>query len=575
MDADGCKPEQQAGLRGSPKIAQRRSAPSWTQRTPAGLPSGMPGIALEIDGAIQHAPQLSRHAWTEFGREAADIGSYCLGKWGEWGNPALCHRTAAALSRKNQGKGSARLGAPSSSLSAMSLFRPDLLTKYDAAGPRYTSYPTAVQFTDTFDPAHYHRAAADPGAASADLSLYFHIPFCDTVCFYCACNKIATKNRAHARPYLDRLKREIALQAACFDTTRPVSQLHWGGGTPTFLSHDEMAELMTATAESFRLLPDAQAEYSIEVDPREASAETIGVLRDLGFNRLSFGVQDFDLRVQQAINRVQPLETTQTVMSAARAEGFKSVSVDLIYGLPHQNVESFSRTLDTIITLAPDRLSVFGYAHMPSIFKMQRQMDEATLPSPTVRLAILERVIEKLTEAGYVYIGMDHFALPHDELAVAQRAGTLHRNFQGYSTQADCDLIGLGVSSIGKVGDVYAQNAKDMAGYAAAIDRGELAIARGVQLSADDRLRRDIITEIMCQFSLRFDAFEAAYGIRFDAAFASELERLKSLEADGLVKVNRDGIDVLPAGRLLVRNVAMIFDRYLAGNARQRFSRTI
>lgn len=336
-----------------------------------------------------------------------------------------------------------------------------------------------------------------------------------------------------------------------------------------------MAELMTATAESFRLLPDAQAEYSIEVDPREASAETIGVLRDLGFNRLSFGVQDFDLRVQQAINRVQPLETTQMVMSAARAEGFKSVSVDLIYGLPHQNVESFSRTLDTIITLAPDRLSVFGYAHMPSIFKMQRQMDEATLPSPAVRLAILERVIEKLTEAGYVYIGMDHFALPHDELAVAQRAGTLHRNFQGYSTQADCDLIGLGVSSIGKVGDVYAQNAKDIAGYAAAIDRGELAIARGVQLSADDRLRRDIITEIMCQFSLRFDAFEAAYGIRFDAAFASELERLKSLEADGLVKVNHDGIDVLPAGRLLVRNVAMIFDRYLAGNARQRFSRTI
>jgi oxygen-independent coproporphyrinogen III oxidase len=336
---------------------------------------------------------------------------------------------------------------------------------------------------------------------------------------------------------------------------------------------------MAATAESFHLLPDAKAEYSIEVDPREASAETIGVLRDLGFNRLSFGVQDFDLRVQQAINRVQPLEITKTVMSAARAEGYKSVSVDLIYGLPHQNVESFSRTLDTIITLAPDRLSVFGYAHMPTLFKMQQQMDEATLPSPAMRLAILERVIEKLTEAGYVYIGMDHFALPHDELAIAQRAGTLHRNFQGYSTQADCDLIGLGVSSIGKVGDVYAQNAKDMAGYAAAIDRGELAIARGVQLSADDRLRRDIITEIMCQFSLRFDAMEAAYGIQFEVAFANELERLKSLEADGLVKVSHDGIEVLPAGRLLVRNVAMIFDRYLArnvvGNTTRRFSRTI
>jgi oxygen-independent coproporphyrinogen-3 oxidase len=457
----------------------------------------------------------------------------------------------------------------------MSLFRPDLLTKYDTAGPRYTSYPTAVQFTDAFDPGHYHRAAADPGATSADLSLYFHIPFCDTVCFYCGCNKIATKNRAHARPYLDRLKRELLLQAACFEPTRPVSQLHWGGGTPTFLSHDEMTELMVATAESFRLAPDAEAEYSIEIDPREASAETIGVLRELGFNRLSFGVQDFDLRVQQAVNRVQPLEMTQTVMSAARAEGFKSVSVDLIYGLPHQSVESFSRTLDTIIGLAPERLSVFGYAHMPAIFKMQRCMDETVLPSPAVRLAILERVIEKLTEAGYVYIGMDHFALPHDELAIAQRAGTLHRNFQGYSTQADCDLIGLGVSSIGKVGDVYAQNAKDMAGYAAAIDRGELAVARGVQLTADDRLRRDIITEIMCRFSLRFDAVEAVYGIRFSTAFAGEIERLKPLEADGLVKVCHDGIEVLPAGRMLVRNVAMIFDRYLAGNPAQRFSRTI
>lgn len=357
MDSDGCKPEQHAGLRGSPKIAQRRSAPSWTHRTPAGLPSGMPGIALEMDGAMQQAPQFSRHAWAEFGSWAVSIGSgssgTCDTACNTLGNPALCHRATAAISRKNRWNGSARLEAPSSSLSAMSLFRPDLLTKYDTAGPRYTSYPTAVQFTDTFDPAHYHRAAADPGAASSDLSLYFHIPFCDTVCFYCGCNKIATKNRAHARPYLDRLKRELVLQAKCFDTTRPVSQLHWGGGTPTFLSHDEMAELMAATAESFCLLPDAKAEYSIEVDPREASAETIGVLRDLGFNRLSFGVQDFDLRVQQAINRVQPLETTKTVMSAARAEGYKSVSVDLIYGLPHQDVESFSRTLDTLSRSRP------------------------------------------------------------------------------------------------------------------------------------------------------------------------------------------------------------------------------
>jgi oxygen-independent coproporphyrinogen-3 oxidase len=336
-----------------------------------------------------------------------------------------------------------------------------------------------------------------------------------------------------------------------------------------------MGELMAATARHFRLLPDAQAEYSIEVDPREASAETIGVLRNIGFNRLSVGVQDFDPRVQHATNRIQPLEVTRAVMTAARDKGFKSISADLIYGLPHQSVESFTATLDTMIELAPDRLSVFGYAHMPALFKMQRRIDETALPSSAERLAILERVIEKLSAAGYVYIGMDHFALPHDELAIAQKAGTLQRNFQGYSTQADCDLIGFGVSSIGKVGDVYAQNAKDMAAYAESIDRGELAIARGVRLDADDRLRRDIISQLMCQFGLRFDELEAAYGIRFQAVFADELERMKPLEADGLVAVTGSGIQVLPAGRMLVRNVAMIFDRYLVGHAAKRFSRTI
>lgn len=455
---------------------------------------------------------------------------------------------------------------------ADTFFRPDLLDKYSANGPRYTSYPTAVQFTESFDPAHYRRAAA---AGSGDLSLYFHIPFCDTVCFYCGCNKVATKNRAHARPYLDRLKRELALQAELFDTTRPVSQLHWGGGTPTFLSHDEMTELTEATREHFNLLPDDAAEYSIEIDPREASPRTIRLLRDIGFNRLSLGVQDFDPRVQHAINRIQPREMTETVLSAARDAGFKSVSVDLIYGLPHQSVESFSRTLDAIVELAPDRLSVFGYAHMPSLFKMQRQMDEAALPSPAARLAILERVIRTLTEAGYVYIGMDHFALPDDELALAQQAGTLHRNFQGYSTRADCDLIGFGVSSIGKVGDVYAQNARELPAYAEAIDSGRLAIARGVRLSADDLLRRDIIAQVMCRSELRFDALEAAHGIDFASAFADELTRLAPMERDGLVSIDADAIRVLPAGRMLVRNVAMLFDRYLGQSTLERFSRTI
>jgi oxygen-independent coproporphyrinogen-3 oxidase len=454
---------------------------------------------------------------------------------------------------------------------ADTLFRPDLLSKYSANGPRYTSYPTSLQFRDDFDQADYRRAAADPGASATVLSLYFHIPFCDTVCFYCGCNKVATKNRAHARPYLDRLKRELALQAACFDTTRPVSQLHWGGGTPTFLSHDEMSELMAATRQHFMLSPDSSGEFSIEVDPREASAKTIVHLRTLGFNRLSLGVQDFDPLVQQAINRIQPLEMTASVMRAARATGFHSIGVDLIYGLPHQTVDSFSRTLDTMLALAPDRLSVFGYAH----FKMQRQMDASALPSSAVRMAILRLVVERLTSAGYVYIGMDHFALPTDELARAQEQRTLHRNFQGYSTRAECDLLGFGASSIGKVGDVYAQNAKDLPGYAAAIDAGRLAITRGVRLSADDRLRRDIITQLMCNLELRFDEFEAAYGIHFADTFATELERLRSFAEDGLVSIGGGKVEVLMAGRMLVRNIAMVFDRYLGQQAMERFSRTV
>jgi oxygen-independent coproporphyrinogen III oxidase len=455
------------------------------------------------------------------------------------------------------------------------LFRPDLLAKYGANGPRYTSYPTALQFREDFDPADYRRAAADPGAEETDLSLYFHIPFCDTVCFYCGCNKVATKNRARAKLYLQQIIRELELQAALFDTKRPVTQLHWGGGTPTFLAPDEMNALMAATREHFALRPDHEGEYSIEIDPREASAATIAHLRGLGFNRLSLGVQDFDPVVQRAINRVQPLEMTVECMNAARANGFESISVDLIYGLPHQSVASFRRTLDTILLLAPERLSVFGYAHMPHLFKMQRQMDEAALPSPAQRLALLQLVVEKLTDAGYVYIGMDHFALPDDELALAQKQRTLHRNFQGYSTRADCDLIGFGVSSIGKVGDVYAQNAKDLPGYGAALDAGRLAITRGIRLSSDDRLRRDIITELMCNLELRFEEFEAAYGVRFPSAFAAELECLRPFEEDGLVARSANRLEVLPAGRMFVRNVAMVFDRYLGTQRPERFSRTV
>ncbi|HTH59605.1 MAG TPA: oxygen-independent coproporphyrinogen III oxidase [Paraburkholderia sp.] len=455
------------------------------------------------------------------------------------------------------------------------LFHPDLLAKYSANGPRYTSYPTALQFRDDFDVDHYRRAAADPGATETDLSLYFHIPFCDTVCFYCGCNKVATKNRARAKPYLAQLQREIALQAQLFDTTRPVSQLHWGGGTPTFLSLDQMTGLMAATRDAFTLLPDNEGEYSIEIDPREASADTIVHLRSLGFNRLSLGVQDFDPLVQRAINRVQPFELTDEVIGAARASGFQSVSVDLIYGLPHQSVDRFARTLDMILALAPDRLSVFGYAHMPHLFKMQRQMDPAALPSGPERLALLRLVTERLTAAGYVYIGMDHFALPTDELARAQAQRTLHRNFQGYSTRANCDLIGFGASSIGKVGDVYVQNAKDLRTYAEAIGNDRLAVTRGVRLTADDRLRRDVITELMCNLELRFDEIEAAHCVHFPTAFAAELERLRELEKDGLVARSTNRLEVLPAGRMLVRNIAMVFDRYLGMQRADRFSRTV
>ncbi|MFC5428351.1 oxygen-independent coproporphyrinogen III oxidase [Paraburkholderia denitrificans] len=455
------------------------------------------------------------------------------------------------------------------------IFRPDLIAKYGTNGPRYTSYPTALQFRDDFDLAQYRRAASDPGAEETDLSLYFHIPFCDTVCFYCGCNKVITKNRGRAKPYLKQLIHEVELQAKLFNTNRPVSQLHWGGGTPTFLSPEEMSTLMAATREHFRLLPNDEGEYSIEIDPREASPATIAHLRGLGFNRMSLGVQDFDPVVQRAVNRIQPLELTVDCMNAARANGFESISVDLIYGLPHQTVASFRRTLETILLLAPDRLSVFGYAHLPQLFKMQRQMDANTLPTPDTRLALLQLVIEQLTEAGYVYIGMDHFALPTDELAIAQKQGTLHRNFQGYSTRADCDLIGFGASAIGKVGDLYAQNAKDLPGYGAAINDERLAIVRGVKLSAEDRLRRGIITQLMCNLELRFDVFEAQYGIRFATAFASELERLRAFEEDGLVACSTNRIDVLPAGRMFVRNIAMVFDQYLGTQRSERFSRTV
>jgi oxygen-independent coproporphyrinogen-3 oxidase len=454
-------------------------------------------------------------------------------------------------------------------------FDPALIGKYDKAGPRYTSYPTAVQFHHGFGEAEYREQAIASNAGGRPLSLYVHIPFCDTVCFYCACNRIVTKNRRHAAPYLDHLHRETALQGALFDRSRPVTQLHWGGGTPTFISAAEMRELMKVTGENFRLLDDDSGEYSIEVDPRETDDGTIALLRELGFNRLSLGVQDFDLEVQQAVNRIQSRDITLKVMDAARREGFKSISVDLIYGLPFQTVARFGRTVDDIVAQNPDRISVFNYAHLPELFKTQRQIDASTLPPPAVKLEILRTVIERLTRAGYVYIGMDHFAKPDDELALAQQAGTLYRNFQGYSTHADCDLIGLGATSIGMVGDSYSQNLKPLEEYYARIDAGRLAVFRGVRLDADDRLRRAVITDLICHFTLDFAGVERRFGIRFEDYFAPELAELADMEVDGLLALSETGIRVLPPGRLLIRNICMTFDRYLREQKQQRFSKVI
>jgi oxygen-independent coproporphyrinogen III oxidase len=440
----------------------------------------------------------------------------------------------------------------------------DLIRRYDQSGPRYTSYPTAVEFDESFDAEAYRAACARSNQSGRPLSLYFHIPFCDTVCFYCACNKIATKDRSLAPPYLKRVYRELALQAELFDKSRLVEQLHWGGGTPTFLSHDQMTELMDVTRRHFTLAGDDVGEYSIEIDPREADAAGVALLRRLGFNRMSLGVQDFDPRVQEAVNRIQTEAETMAVLEAARSEGFRSISIDLIYGLPFQTPESFARTLDRIIAVDPERLSVFNYAHLPERFKPQRRINAADLPAPEVKLDILQSTIERLTDAGYVYIGMDHFARPDDELALAQQAGTLYRNFQGYSTHADCDLIGIGVTSIGKIDNTYGQNRRGLEEYYADLDAGRLPVFRGIELSRDDLIRRDMITRLICHFELDIPSAEVAWDIRFADYFADALMKLRDMAGDGLLELDEQKIRILPRGRLLVRNICMAFDAYLA-----------
>ncbi len=455
------------------------------------------------------------------------------------------------------------------------VFDIELIRRYDKSGPRYTSYPTAVQFHEGFAEADYRAVAAQSNQQGGPLSLYFHIPFCDTLCFYCACNKIATKNRKHAVPYLEALFKEIEMQGALFDRSRKVDQLHWGGGTPTFISHEQMTALMAKSREQFNLHDDDSGEYSIEIDPREVKNDTIKLLRGLGFNRMSLGVQDFDPKVQQAVNRIQTEAQTFAVLDQAKAEGFLSVSVDLIYGLPFQSLEGFAKTVDKVIAAGPDRLSVFNYAHLPEMFKPQRRILDKDLPSAAEKLEILQMTNERLKQAGYVYIGMDHFAKPDDELAVAQREGTLYRNFQGYSTHAECDLVAMGVTSIGMVGNTYSQNVKTVEAYAELINAGKLPVYRGVELDDDDVLRREVITRLICQFELDMGAIAQQFNIDFSEYFAPEMEEIRQIESDGLLTIDGDRIRVLPAGRLLIRNVCMVFDKYLRKQTEQRFSKVI
>lgn len=451
-----------------------------------------------------------------------------------------------------------------------------LIHRYDRPGPRYTSYPTANWFHGGYGEADYRERATRSNAVRPmrPLSLYVHLPFCARLCFYCACNKVVTRNRARAAPYLERLQREIVLKAALFDRARVVEQLHWGGGTPTFISHAEMRELMQALRAHFRLREDDRGEYGIEIDPREVRPGTLPLLRELGFNRISIGVQDLDPEVQRAVNRIQSEEQTAAVLNEARSLGFRSINIDLMYGLPRQRPDTFGRTLDRIIALGPDRLSVYNYAHLPQLFKPQRRIDAAGVPSPSEKLNLLQLAIERLTQAGYIYIGMDHFARPDDELARAQRDGSLHRNFQGYSTHAACDLIGFGATAINHVGDSFAQNHKTLEMYYDAIDVGRLPIARGLDLDADDRLRADAIMQLSCQLTLDVPVIAARHGIDFWRYFSSERAALAPMVRDGLVEVRDERVTVLPRGRLLVRNICMVFDRYLSA-VPTAYSRTV
>jgi oxygen-independent coproporphyrinogen-3 oxidase len=457
----------------------------------------------------------------------------------------------------------------------------EILSRLDVNGPRYTSYPTADRFVEAYGPSQYLQALAQRvegggavGGAATPLSIYIHIPFCESVCYYCACNKVITKHHERAQEYLEALRTEIALVVDQLGRGHAVSQLHLGGGSPTFLSDDELDGLLRTLQMAFRFVPGG--EYAIEVDPRTIDANRLKRLAAMGFNRLSFGVQDFDPDVQQAVHRVQPYEQVAGLMAAARAEGFESINMDLIYGLPKQSLASFERTLGQVVALKPDRIALYAYAHLPQRFKPQRRIDASALPKAEDKLGMLHMAIDRFGASGYDYIGMDHFALHHDTLSVARRQGRLHRNFQGYSTHADSDLIGLGVSAIGRVGAHYCQNAKTLEEYYDSLRRGELPIVRGLSLSRDDLVRRAIIMAVMCQGRVDIESIELAYLVDFRQYFSTELRQLEPLVESGLVQLESDGVRVTALGWYFVRAIAMVFDRHLqADKTVERFSRII
>lgn len=453
-------------------------------------------------------------------------------------------------------------------------FNVDMIKKYDKPAPRYTSYPPATEFKSDIDPTEYVKKVTESNTRKTPLSLYFHIPFCENACHFCGCNVIITRRKEVVEPYLKHLYREMDLYKTLIDTdSRKVIQLHWGGGTPNYLTDTQTVELFQEIKNRFTI--DKKAEISIEIDPRHVDQERIYLLKEVGFNRVSFGIQDFNPKVQQAVNRIQPEEMIFDVMKWIRQSKFESVNIDLIYGLPYQTVETFEDTIEKTIKLNPDRIAVFNFAYVPWLKRLQRNIDENTLPKPEEKLKILQMTIEKLTKAGYIFIGMDHFAKPNDELAVAQRQRTLHRNFQGYTTKAQAELFGFGATSISMLYDGYIQNYKVLREYYESLENGNLPVERGVFLTQDDIVRRDVIMRLMCHFRLIKDEINSKFGIDFDSYFRYELSQLKDMQDDGLLTMYPDRIDISPIGRLLIRNIASIFDIYLRNKKERRFSKAI